>query len=383
MMKPLRSTFLAWLPMFFLLSSCSGLQKPAEQIPLGLIAALTGDIALPGQQTQQGAELAVQEINRSGGIDVKGRKMKVSLIVEDNENSQETAVSKAFKLINRDRVVTILGLPFSQNAIPVSKVAEENRVPMISTQSTNPQTTLHKRYVFRMAYLDAFQGKVMADFALKELGARKAAVLFDAADIYAAGISRFFREAFEQGEGQVVAYEAYTKDEPDVLRRILKIKQAQADVLFVPGYSQHMKTLMLRAYETGIPATFLGADSWSIFPVEGYPIPATAYFSEIWSDTSTEERSRQFVKTFQETYGMRAMNSAALAYDAVYLLAEAIHSRGAADPEAIREGIASISGFEGVTGSVRFEGSGDPVRSAVIVCVKKGEPSKVVRRMNP
>lgn len=378
-----RGRFLCLLLGLLILSSCFDGRKALEPIPVGLIASLTGDIPRPGKQTLDGANLAIQEINAAGGIDVGGTRKPLTLIVEDDQRLPEVSVSKAMKLINRDRVVAILGLPFSLTAIPVSEAAEKNRIPMISTQSTNPLTTLDKQYVFRMAFLDSFQGTVMAEFAWNDLGAKKAAALFDAASSYSVDLCKCFKAAFEKKGGKVVAFEGYTADEKDIGDRLRKIKQGGAQVFFIPAYSPHMRTLIIEAWEAGIRATLLGGDSWHTFLPEEYPIEQEAYYSDIWSSDSPDPLSREFVKKYEETYKERPMNSAALAYDAVYLLAQAIRTRGAADSESIRKGLSSISEFSGVCGSMRFEGSGDPRRSAVILKIKKGEPSSIYRQVQP
>ena len=218
------------------LIACGPQPTQETEIRIGVIAPLSGDIANVGQSTVEAAELAVQKVNDAGGLDVGGRKQKVVLVIEDNQDKAEVAVSAAQKLINQENVVAIVGPQASRNAIPVSNVAENAHIPMVSPWSTNPETTAGKQYVFRVAFIDPFQGRVMARFAIEEFGAQKAGVLYDVASAYNKGIAEIFKQVFEEAGGQVVAFESYTTGEQDFSRQLENIRDSGAEVLFLPNY---------------------------------------------------------------------------------------------------------------------------------------------------
>lgn len=213
-----------------------------DVIKVGGIGELTGDIPAVGASFKNAAEMAVKEINDAGGLEVGGKKYKVELVIEDNAGKADQSASAAQKLITQDNVVAIIGPNASRYAIPASEIAESSKVVLITPWSTNPKTTLNektgasKSYVFRACFIDPFQGRVVAKFAMENLGAKKAAVLYDVASDYNKGIAEFFKSTFEQIGGQVVAFETYTTNDKDFTAQLTKIKDAAPDVIFLPNY---------------------------------------------------------------------------------------------------------------------------------------------------
>ncbi len=367
------------------LAGCAD-RRPAaveDEIVVGVIAPLTSSILRSGPPTVEGATLAAKEINAAGGVDLGGRRRRIRLLVEDTEDRPETAVSKAFKLIGSDRAVALVGLPISDSALAVAKVAEERRVPLISTMSTNPETTRGKSFVFRVIFHDAFQGRVLAGFAYRDLGARKAGVLFDPGRAYSRGLTQVFGASFERLGGEVVAEETATADDVDVSDRLLRIRQSGADVLVVPVYPSLLPPLVRQARALGITAPALGGDTWGTLAAAERGGWGRCYFSDVWAPDAPSPVSSRFIGAYRQEYAKPVTNYAALAYDAVFLVARAIETRGDAAPESIRAGLLSLRDFAGVTGAIRYDGTGDPVRSAVIMRLADDGTAHLHRKLEP
>ncbi|RJP48855.1 MAG: ABC transporter substrate-binding protein [Anaerolineaceae bacterium] len=348
-------------------------QSSPEEIRIGVIAPITGSIPNVGKSTVEAAEMAAAEINENGGLAVGGKQYQIVLLVEDNEDKPETAVAAAEKLINQQNVAAIIGPQASRNAIPVSRIAENSKIPMISPWSTNPETTLEKHYVFRVAFLDPFQGQVMARFIFEELNATKAAVLYDVASPYNSGIAEIFKQVFEGAGGSVTAFETYTTGETDFARQLTEIKDSGAEVLFLPNYENEVPAQAEQARELGINIPIIGSDSWGTIPAESRAALEGSYFSTHYASDIAEEPARTFIQNYIQAYGHVPDDVAALTYDAFGLLFKAIQSQASSDPEAIRTGLAATESYVGVTGTMQYSGSGDPIKSAVILKVVNGE----------
>jgi len=354
------------------LPSC-GTPTSTESIKIGVIASITGSIPAVGQSTVNAANLATGEINDAGGLEVGGRKIKVELVIEDDQDRKEAATSSAKKLINQDGVVAIIGPQASRNAIPAAAVAEAAQIPLLSPWSTNPETTAGKKYVFRTAFIDPFQGRVMARFAIEQLNANSAAVLFDTASEYNRGIAEFFRQVFQDAGGQIVAFESYTTGEQDFETQLAIIQAAKADVLFLPNYYNEVPMQVRQAHEAGVTATIIGSDSWGQITPEALADMEGLFFSTHYAADAASPAAKEFIAAYQAAYDTLPDDVAALTYDAFGMLFQAIVAQGTTDPESIRNGLASIGRYEGVTGSMEYQGAGDPVKSAVILQIKGGK----------
>ena len=220
----------------FLLSACG--QATPETIKIGVNAPITGDIPKVGEGSKYAAEMWQTAINEAGGLDVGGTKYQVELVIEDNESKAESAVSAQTKMITQDEVLIIIGPQASKQAVPAGQVSNDNKTPMISPWSTNPNTTLDRPWVFRACFLDDFQGPAIANFVTEEFGFTKAAVLYDIASDYPKGLAEFFKTAWEglHGAGSVVAYESFTTKDADFSAQLTKIRDSGAEFLFTPQY---------------------------------------------------------------------------------------------------------------------------------------------------
>lgn len=361
-----------------IIAACGGAAR-GNEIKVGGIAELTGDIPAVGASFKNAAEMAVKEVNDAGGLDVCGKKYTINFIIEDNAGKADQSASAAQKLITQDNVVAIIGPNASRYAIPASEIAESSKVVLISPWSTNPKTTLDaktnasKKYVFRAAFIDPFQGRVVAKFALDNLKAKNAAVLYDVASDYNKGIAEFFKQTFEENGGKVVAFETYTTGDKDFTAQLTKIKDANPDVIFLPNYYSEVPLQIQQAHRLGITAPFLGSDSWGSSELlglcgaecEGY------YFSTHYAADNATPVAKKFIDAYNAKYGNVPDDVAALTYDSFGLLWKAIQTACSTDRQAIRDALAKIPSYEGVTGNMQFqEGSGDPIKSAVILQVK-------------
>ena len=350
-------------------------------IPVGGIGELTGDIPAVGASFKNAAEMAVQEVNDAGGLNVGGKTYKIQFFIEDNAGKADQSASAAQKLIAQNNVVAIIGPNASRYAIPASEVAESSKVVLITPWSTNPKTTLQsdgvtpKKYVFRACFIDPFQGRVVAKFALDQLKAKNAAVLYDVASEYNKGIAEFFKQTFEENGGKVVSFETYTTNDKDFSAQLTKIKSTNPDVIFLPNYYTEVPLQVQQAHQLGITAPFLGSDSWGSADLlklcgkdcEGY------YFSTHYAADAATPVATKFITAYKTKYNSTPDDVAALTYDAFGLLFEALKTAGKVDRQAVRDALAKIPSYEGVTGSMQFkEGSGDPIKSAVILQIKDG-----------
>ena len=349
------------------------LEQSTGNIPIGLLATLSGEGIAVGESTLMGAEMAIADLQAAGGIQVDGKQRTMNLVIEDDQDQVDACLNAVRKLIYQDNVVAIVGPQFSRNAIPAAQLAEEAQVPLISPSATNPEVTKEKSYVFRTIFIDPFQGEVMASFALQELGATTAGILYDVASAYNRGIAEVFRYSFEALGGQVVAFESYTTGETDFTPYLTSIRNAQPDVLFLPNYAFEVPVQVQQAKALGLTSTLLGSDSWgSIVPENRHQLEG-AYFSDQFSPQTDSPKAQAFIEQFQQTYNQLPTAVSASTYDAIMLVAQAIEQKQQATPAAIRQGVSGIGRFEGVTGTIEFRDTGDPIRSAVILQIQQGE----------
>ena len=371
-----------FLVLCVVLISFGGCSQKSDTIRVGVDAELTGDMPAVGESCKKAAEMAVKEVNDAGGIDVAGKKYKVELFVEDNAGKPDQSASVAQKLITQQKVHALIGPNATRYALPASEIAESSKVVMITPWSTNPKTTLDaktnasKKYVFRACFIDPFQGGVVAKFAIDTLKAKKAAVLYDVASEYNKGIAEIFKETFEKNGGKVVAFETYTTNDKDFSGQLTKIKRAVPDMIFLPNYYSEIPLQIQQAKRLGITVPFVGSDSWGSQDLlklcgndcDGY------YFSTHYAADAATPVATKFIDGFKAKYNSTPDDVAALTYDSFGLLFQALKSAAKLDRDSIRDALAKIPKYEGVTGNMQFkEGSGDPTKSAVIVQIKGGK----------
>jgi branched-chain amino acid transport system substrate-binding protein len=365
-----RLWFFLGLAVFFGGAGCTA--RP--EIKIGLIVPLSGEYAeSTGQPAVNAAQMAVDEVNEAGGLLVGDTRYLIKLIAADNEGSPETTVAAAQKLINQTGVAAIVGPMFSSNAIPAGEVAEAARIPLISPTSTNPQTTLGKQYVFRASFVDDFQGRAMAHFAYAELGARKSAILYDVASAYNRDLAATYQAAFEELGGQIVAAETYTTDyHEDFGEQLAVIKAGDPDVLFLPNYTDDVLLQGQQARETGIEAIILGGDSWEGERLSGQQAFEQTFFSGHYCRDKSIPVIRDFSDRVEMLYGREPNGLMALTYDSMHLLFAAMQDQASVTPEAIRDGLYQID-YQGITGTISFEETGDPIKSVAVWHIANGD----------
>ncbi|MGE5587990.1 MAG: ABC transporter substrate-binding protein [Clostridia bacterium] len=369
-MRRALSVVVAFLLLGMVFSVCGA----ANVIVIGVNAELTGSIPVVGRSCKNAAEMAADEVNKAGGLEVGGVKHQVRLIIEDNEDKPESAAAVAQKLISQNQVLALIGANASRNAIPAAQIAESAKVPMISPWSTNVKTTQGKRYVFRACFIDDFQGVVCAKFAKDNLKATKAAVLYDIASEYNKGIAEVFKQSFEKYGGKIVAFETYTTGDQDFSSQLTRIKQAAPEVLFLPNYYSEVPLQIQQARRLGYGGKVLGSDSWGfpdIIKLGGADIEGHFFSTHYAPDIATPTAQR-FIKAYEERFKEKPDDVAALTYDSFGMLFQAIKAAGKLDREAVRDALSKMTSYEGVTGSMRFEGTGDPVKSAVFIQINGG-----------
>ncbi len=361
-----------------------GAWAASKAIKIGINAPMTGDIPKVGEGSKYAARMWLEDVKAAGGLDVGGKKVPVELVIEDNESKAESAVKANTKMITEDEVLVIVGPQSSKQAVPAGGVADNYETPMISPWSTNPDTTKDRPFVFRGCFLDPFQGPVVANFITNEFGFTKAAVLYDVASDYPKGLAEFFKEAWEEihGEGSVVAYESFTTKDADFSSQLTKILQSGAEVLFTPQYYNEVALIVQQAHELGWDKPIVGSDSWgSAETVELCgPDCYGLFFSTHYASAGAKGDTKAFIDRYEEKYGYVPDDVAALTWDALHIVQRAIEDCGdltgdiEKDRQCVRDAMAQVQEFDGITGKMTFTEEGDPIKCAVIVRISdKGE----------
>lgn len=352
-------------------------KKELPDVTVGVIAELSGDIPAVGASCKNAAEMAVADINEDG-VKVAGKVHRLRLVIEDSTGTAGEAVEAAKRLVKEDQVLAIVGPNASLGAVPASQVAEDAKVPMISPWSTNPQTTAGKRWVFRACFTDAFEGHVLAKFATGYVRATKAAVLYDPGSEAPKSQAELFKKEFEAEGGKVVAFETYKTGDKDFTAQLGRIKAASPDLVFLPSYYNEVPLQLQQAHKLGIKVAFLGSDNWSspeLVKLSG-PDAEGATYCNHYAPEARVDAVAKFVTRYRNKYSQTPDDVAALTYDSFMLLAKALSGATKVDREAIRDALSKIREFQGVTGKMTFkEGSGDPVKSAVMMKVEGGKPT--------
>ena len=366
------------LSVIFMLFGC-GDNKQQDTIKVGLIVELTGDMPGVGASSKNAAQLAVNEQNSVGGISIGGKPYQIELVVEDNASKAEQSVAAVNKLITQDNVLAIVGPNASLGAIPAAEIAEYNKTLLITPWSTNPKTTLDtttgksKDYVFRACYTDPFEGRVLARFVLEKLKAKKVAVLYDVASEAPKSQADLFRLTFEELGGKTVAFETYTTGDRDFSAQLTKIKSANPDVIFLPAYYNDVGLIAQQAHRAGITQPLVGSDAWSspeLIKLSNGTVEGDYFANHYASDIATPT-AKKFIDAYTKQYGNIPDDVAALTYDSMGLLFEAIKKSPSLDRKVVRDSLATLANYPGVTGNIQFTaGSGDPVKSAVIMQIK-------------
>jgi branched-chain amino acid transport system substrate-binding protein len=355
------------------LASCS--QAPDNEIRVGEFGSMTGETATFGQTTHDGIQMAVDEINAGGGI--KGK--MVRLITEDDEGKAEEAASVVNKLINSDKVHAILGEVASSNSLAAAPIAQHAGVPMISPSSTNPKVTEQGDYIFRVCFIDPFQGKVMSKFARETLHAKSAAILRETSSDYSVGLADVFKTEFATMGGKIVKDTAYQSKDVDFKSQLTTIKAEKPDVVFVPGYYTEVGLIAKQARDMGLNVPLLGGDGWEspeLYTIGGAALDGD-YFSNHCSPKSTDKVVVDFVAKHRAKYNRDPGALTMLGYDAAMVLFDAIKRAPSLNGEDLRNAIAATKDFPGVTGNISLDANRDAIKSAVVLKIDGGQANYV------
>ena len=347
---------------------------------IGEYGSMTGQEATFGISTHRGIELAFEEINKGGGI--KGKTLK--LISYDDQSKPEEAAAAVTRLVSKDGVIAVLGEVASSNSLAAAPIAQQNKVPMISPSSTNPKVTEIGDYIFRVCFIDPFQGTVMAKFATETLKAKKVAILRDVKSDYSVGLSDFFVRTFKEMGGEIVADESYQKGDVDFKGQLTKIRSKKPDAIFVPGYYNDVGLIARQARQLNLAAPLMGGDGWDspkLYEIGKEAINGN-YFSNHYTTESTDPLVQDFIKRYKEKYNEVPDGLAALGYDAAKVLIASMQRAEPVNSQTIRDEIAKTKDFPGVTGKISMDDKRNPTKSAVVVKVD-GTNYRYVTTVNP
>jgi branched-chain amino acid transport system substrate-binding protein len=377
-MKSLRiNVFLAVIAGAAVLAGCSksgdGGAAPAEAtISVGEFASLTGREATFGQSSHKGTELAIEEINAAGGL--LGKQLK--LVYEDNRSTPGESATIAKKLITRDKVVALLGEVASGRSLEAAPIAQSNQVPMISPSSTNPKVTQTGDYIFRACFTDPFQGRLLAEFAKRTLNAKRVAIFSDVSAPYSMGLAQYFRDPFIANGGEVVSEQKYTGGDKDFKAQLTAIKSLNPDAILVPGYYTEAGLIVAQARQLGITVPLFGGDGWEapeLLQIAGAEALEGTFYSTHFSAENTDPLAQKFVAAFKARYGGETPDGmAALGYDSVLILADAIRRAGSTEGPKLREALAATKDLPGATGLTTLDENRDASKAAVIITIKDG-----------
>lgn len=348
------------------------------ELHIGANLELSGAVATYGSSISEGIDLAVEEINESGGIN--GMQVKVTKV--DNKSDAAEATNGAIKLTSQDQVTAIIGAATSGNTLAQAEIANDTETILLSPSATAPNVTVNEdgslnEYVFRTSYIDPFQGTIAANFALDELGVKTAAIYADNASDYAKGLGEAFKETFEAGGGEIVAEEAYVAKDTDFKSTLTRIKSAEPEFVFIPGYYEEVGLIVKQARELGIDVPLMGADGWdspTLLDLAGADALNNTYITNHYSSDDPDETIQNFVTKFKEKYDGNAPNAFhALGYDAVYLLKDAIERAGSTEPAAIKEALEATEELALVSGVITIDEEHNPIKSATILEYVDGE----------
>ena len=357
-------------------AGCGG--SSSKEIKIGLLNEMTGGNATIGTAATNGAKLAIKEINANGGL--LGKQIKA--VVADNKSEPSEAANAMTKLLTQDKVVAVTGTFSSSNAIAAASVAEANKSPYLVAGATNPKVTVDektknvKKYIYRVCFIDPFQGTVAANFAAKDLKVKKAAMLVDNSSDYSKGLAEFFEAALVKEGGEIVANEAYLQKDTDFKATLTKIKSKGAEVLYVPGYYEEVGKIVKQAREMGITVPIIGADGWDspkLVEIASAAALNNTYFTNHYSVEDTSPKAQAFVEAYTKEYGQKPEALAVLGYDAVYVLADAIKRANSTDSAKIIEALAETKDFPAISGVTTINKTHDADKNAVVIEMKDGK----------
>lgn len=338
----------------------------AEPVKIAAIFATTGIAADGNASSLLGVNLAISEINKSGGV--LGKKLKI--IIFDNKSTAIGSKIAAKKAVE-ENVTAIIGASWSTHSLAIAPIAQKYHIPMISNESTHPGVTKIGNYIFRVCYIDTFQGRALAKFASQFLKAATCAMIVNVSSDYSIELSKVFQTKFESLNGKVLIKQNYLSKRKNFLELLKPVKELSPDIIFIPGQNESA-FIAIQAQDMGIKAIPIGGDSWggTFFLQRGGEKLNIGYFSTHWTSTLTTKKSQDFIKKHGDKHSINV--ATVLAYDAVNVLVDAIKRANCFDKEKIQTALAKINNFQGVAGNISFDNNGDPIKNVIIMELKQG-----------
>jgi branched-chain amino acid transport system substrate-binding protein len=371
-----------WLLLIItLLFACKSapVEQPQEVV-IGVYGSMTGTTATFGQSTRKGVELATAELNAKGGLLGK----KIRLVIEDDQAKPEEAQTVATKLVSKDRVVAMIGETASSRSLAAAPVCQQAGVPMVSPTSTNPKVTQVGDYIFRVCFIDPFQGQAMAKFAAETLKLKKVAILRDIKNEYSVGLADVFIDNFTKMGGAIVGDQSYGEGDTDFSAQLTSIKSNAPEAIFVPGYYTEVGLIARQARKLGITVPLLGGDGWEspkLWEIGGEALNG-CFYTNHYSLNDPSPAIQNFVKAYRSQFQEMPDAVGALSYDAMRVLAAAIVKAGTTDGPQIRQALAGTKDFAGVTGNITLDANRNAVKPAVVLRINNGK-LEFVQRVNP
>ncbi|MCE9626081.1 MAG: ABC transporter substrate-binding protein [Deltaproteobacteria bacterium] len=350
------------------LSAC---KKNDNTLVLGEFASLTGTTATFGQSMNDGVQLALEDLNKNGGLLGK----KVEIVVEDDQSKPDEAKTAVLKLIKQNEIKALIGEVASSRSLAAAPEAQKNKIPMISPASTNPKVTQVGDYIFRACFVDTFQGSSMARFAYNDLNLRKVAILYDIKNDYSVGLMEFFEKTFKELGGEIVEKQSYSEGDIEFRAQLTAIKSQDPQAIYVPGYYTEVGLIARQARDLGINIPLMGGDGWdSVKTVEiGGPAVEGSYYSNHYSAEDPSPVIQDFIKKYQAKFGKVPDAMAVLGYDAANILFDAIKRAGSSEGPKIRDAMAATANFQGVSGSITMDPQRDAKKKIVILKIEGGK----------
>jgi branched-chain amino acid transport system substrate-binding protein len=368
------------LTLTILIFSC----KPKSNdsvITIGQFTSLTGNEATFGISSDNGLKLAVEETNKSGGVLGK----QIELITYDNRGLPAETQTVVEKLINRDKVVAIIGEVASARSKAGAPICQKSKIPMISPASTNPEVTLIGDYIFRVCFIDPFQATVMSKFAINTMKVKKVALLIDQKNAYSTGLAENFKKVFVEMGGEIVGEQKYQAGDKDFKGQLTALKSTNPEAIFLPGYYTDVGLIAIQAREIGLKVLMFGGDGWESEKLtEGKAADALegCFFSTHVSAEDPNPKVQEFIKKYRDKYKMEPDAMSFLSYDAGLLLFDAIKRANSTDGEIIKNELAKTVNFAGITGNITINNQRNAIKPAVVLEIKGGK-FKYKETINP
>ncbi len=374
----LRTLTVALLAASSLVIACNKTPTAPNELKIGVFVYNEGKAqSCCGDATINVVEMVRSQLEDTGGVsplDGKGQSpIKVSIITRGIPNASESAVSTANQFVNQDQVHILIGPQHSGDAIPVGEVAESSGILMISPMSTNPKTTAGRKNVLRIGFLDDLQGEVLADLAYNDLDVRNAAILYDVARPYNKGIAEHFISRFTELGGTVVASRTYVTGQEDFSQELKVIASLDPELLLLPNHNNDVLLQGPQARLAGIKAVFLGGDAWNEQLLAPMPEFDGAHKTAHWTESVDTPANHRFVEKYSSRFGSAPNNTAALTWDAFQIVFQAVRQAGTVSPTDIRDALYALGPFDGLSGTIDYKETGDPVKSVAVLSFRKGK----------